>query len=152
MYGKCLHVWFPTQLSTRVVISAPFHPACLVGCGALRLHGISSVIAIFTKSNHDPTIFSTAVEYPYCYLKRKLLIMSSPSESHSLVFIVIPLLIVVYIGNLLHNVYYNLHRHPLAHIPGPKLAAATYLYQTYYSLVGGSRYYIEIAAMHKKYG
>jgi hypothetical protein len=47
---------------------------------------------------------------------------------------------------------YNLYFHPLAHIPGPKLAAATYLYQTYYSLVGGSHYYIIIKQLHEKYG
>src|SRR5450432_3621299 len=37
-------------------------------------------------------------------------------------------------------------------IPGPKVAAATYLYQTYYSLIGGSRYYIQIGKLHEKYG
>lgn len=59
--------------------------------------------------------------------------------------------VLIVIGSL-QNVFYNLFRHPLAHIPGPKLAAATYLYQTYYGLVGGSRYYQEIARLHDKYG
>lgn len=56
---------------------------------------------------------------------------------------------------VLHRVYrifYDLKRHPLAHIPGPKLAAITYLYQTYYSLVGGSRYYVKVGELHEKYG
>ena len=52
-----------------------------------------------------------------------------------------------------YKIFYNLYLHPLAHVPGPKLAAATYLYQTYHSLNGGkSRYYLKIAEMHKKYG
>jgi hypothetical protein len=45
-------------------------------------------------------------------------------------------------------VYYDLYLHPLAHIPGPKLAATTYLYQTYFSL----RFYIQIGKLHEKYG
>jgi hypothetical protein len=47
------------------------------------------------------------------------------------------LVLTVYLGSLVHRVLYNLYQHPLAHIPGPKLAAATYLYQTYYALAGG---------------
>ncbi|OCK73238.1 cytochrome P450 [Lepidopterella palustris CBS 459.81] len=58
----------------------------------------------------------------------------------------------ILIGSYVQHVLFNLYRHPLAHIPGPKIAAATYLYQTYYSLVGGSRYYIKIGKLHDKYG
>jgi hypothetical protein len=47
---------------------------------------------------------------------------------------------------------YRLIFHPLARIPGPKLAAATFFYQTYYSLVPASRYYAQIGKLHKKYG
>jgi hypothetical protein len=63
------------------------------------------------------------------------------------------LVLTIYVGSLAHRVLYNLYQHPLAHIPGPKLAAATYLYQTYYALAGGkSRYYIKVSELHKKYG
>jgi hypothetical protein len=55
-------------------------------------------------------------------------------------------------GSVCYSVIYNLYFHPLEDIPGPKLAAATYLYQTYFSLVSGSRYYKQIAKLHKKYG
>jgi hypothetical protein len=42
--------------------------------------------------------------------------------------------------------------HPLAHFPGPKIAAASYLYEAYYDwwLVG--RYGKVIARMHESYG
>jgi hypothetical protein len=42
--------------------------------------------------------------------------------------------------------------HPLAHFPGPKIAAASYLYEAYFDwwLVG--RYGKVIADMHKAYG
>jgi hypothetical protein len=42
--------------------------------------------------------------------------------------------------------------HPLAHFPGPKFAAATYLYEAYHDwwLVG--RYGKVISRMHERYG
>ena len=42
--------------------------------------------------------------------------------------------------------------HPLSHIPGPKLAAATYLPEFYYDVVKFGCYTKEIAKMHEKYG
>jgi hypothetical protein len=50
-------------------------------------------------------------------------------------------------------IFYNLSPfHPLARFPGPKIAAASYLYEAYYDwwLVG--RYGHEIRRMHEKYG
>jgi hypothetical protein len=56
-------------------------------------------------------------------------------------------------GSVLFVVCRRLFFHPLAHIPGPKLAATTWLYQSYYSLAGGqSRYYKEIERLHGIYG
>jgi hypothetical protein len=52
----------------------------------------------------------------------------------------------------LYRIFYDLKLHPLSHIPGPKLAAITYLYQTYYSIVGGSRFYIQVGKLHERYG
>jgi hypothetical protein len=49
-------------------------------------------------------------------------------------------------------IVYRLHFHPLAKVPGPKIAAITWLYQTYYSLVGGSRFYLQIEHLHQTYG
>jgi len=73
-------------------------------------------------------------------------------ESYSISALVAGAVVLIGISSLLQRVFYNLYLHPLAHIPGPKIAAATYLYQTYYSLVGGSRYYIQIEKLHHEYG
>jgi hypothetical protein len=77
----------------------------------------------------------------------------SQSETPNFSFVAITLVVFLYAASLVQRVLYNIYRHPLAHIPGPKLAAATYIYQTYFSFHNGkSRYYIQIADLHKKYG
>jgi hypothetical protein len=73
-------------------------------------------------------------------------------SQYSVAFAALCLTVLLFIGSIVNTLLYNLYRHPLAHFPGPKLAGATYLYQTYFSLIGGSKYYIEIAKMHEKYG
>ena len=55
-------------------------------------------------------------------------------------------------ASILGVIVYRLYFHPLAKVPGPKLAAITWLYQTYYSFVGGSRFYLEIEKLHQIYG
>lgn len=47
---------------------------------------------------------------------------------------------------------YNLFFHPLKHIPGPKLAAATYFPEFYYDVVKFGRYTNRIKEMHEQYG
>jgi hypothetical protein len=42
--------------------------------------------------------------------------------------------------------------HPLAHIPGPRLAAATYLPEFFHDTVKFGRYTRQITRMHEKYG
>jgi hypothetical protein len=61
-------------------------------------------------------------------------------------------LVIYFVIHRIYRAFYDLTSHPLAHIPGPRLAAITYLYQTYYSLVGGSRFYIQIGKLHEKSG
>jgi hypothetical protein len=56
------------------------------------------------------------------------------------------------IARILYVVCYRLVFHPLAGIPGPKLAAVTFLYQTYFSFAHGSRFYEQIGKLHTKYG
>ena len=49
--------------------------------------------------------------------------------------------------------FYNISSlHPLSGIPGPKLAAATYLPEFYYDVVKYGCYTKEISKMHEKYG
>jgi hypothetical protein len=86
-------------------------------------------------------------------VRRKVFaIMETSEKPYGLSYLSLCLVLLSFIVSLAYRAFYNLYRHPLAHIPGPKLAASTYLYQTYFSLVGGSRYYIQIAEMHRKYG
>jgi hypothetical protein len=73
-------------------------------------------------------------------------------EGYSSTFVIGCSILLYIIGHRIYRIFYDLYLHPLAHIPGPKLAAITYLYQTYYSLVGGSRFYIQIGKLHQKYG
>lgn len=47
---------------------------------------------------------------------------------------------------------YNLFFHPLSYIPGPKLAAATYLPEFYCDVVRSGRYTTYIRQMHEQYG
>jgi len=70
----------------------------------------------------------------------------------SLIPLTISIVLLYFITSLILKVLYNLYFHPLTHIPGPKLAASTYLYQTYYSLIGGSRFYMQISKLHSQYG
>ncbi|CRK24325.1 hypothetical protein BN1723_018135, partial [Verticillium longisporum] len=42
--------------------------------------------------------------------------------------------------------------HPLSHVPGPKLAAATYLPEFYHDVVLFGRYTNQIRRMHEQYG
>ncbi|PYH91308.1 benzoate 4-monooxygenase cytochrome P450 [Aspergillus ellipticus CBS 707.79] len=47
---------------------------------------------------------------------------------------------------------YRLYFHPLSHIPGPKLAAISYLPHFYHSVIRGGKFLWEIEKMHKQYG
>lgn len=46
----------------------------------------------------------------------------------------------------------RLYFSPISHIPGPKLAAATWWYDFYYQVVQGGKFYKKIAELHKQYG
>jgi hypothetical protein len=61
-------------------------------------------------------------------------------------FVVFPL------GLLVLRTVYHLYFHPLSKFPGPKLAAATYLYEFYYDVIKSGMYIWEIERMHERYG
>lgn len=42
--------------------------------------------------------------------------------------------------------------HPLAHIPGPRLAALTWWYEFYFDAVQPGKYVFKIQELHKQYG
>ena len=46
----------------------------------------------------------------------------------------------------------RLYFHPLAHIPGPKLAALTWWYEFYFDVIQPGRYVFKIQDLHKQYG
>lgn len=50
------------------------------------------------------------------------------------------------------KVIYNLYFHPLAKFPGPKLAAASHLYEFYWSVVRDGEFIWVLERLHKKYG
>jgi hypothetical protein len=49
-------------------------------------------------------------------------------------------------------IIYRLVWHPLASIPGPKLAASTNLYGAYHDLILGGSLVRKVAQLHEKYG
>ena len=49
-------------------------------------------------------------------------------------------------------VAYRLFWSPLSKFPGPKLAAATYLYEGYYDVIKRGKYTFKIRDLHAQYG
>ncbi|KAK3336174.1 cytochrome P450 CYP542B3 [Cercophora scortea] len=52
----------------------------------------------------------------------------------------------------LYGAFWRLYLSPVAHIPGPKLAALTWWYEFYYDIVLGGQYVFKIIELHDKYG
>ena len=50
------------------------------------------------------------------------------------------------------KVTYRLYFSPLAGFPGPRLAAATSLYEFYFGILKGGQFMWEIQRLHQKYG
>lgn len=51
-----------------------------------------------------------------------------------------------------YTVITRLYLSPLAKVPGPKLAALTYLYEWYYDIVQQGRFPFKVRDLHEKYG
>jgi len=60
------------------------------------------------------------------------------------------LLLATIIAFLFCRYIYRIYFHKLSGIPGPKLAAATHLYEAYFNLIGDG-YFKKLIPMHKKY-
>jgi hypothetical protein len=51
-----------------------------------------------------------------------------------------------------YSVIYNLYFHPLAKFPGPKITAATKLYEFYWDVIKEGQFFNEIERMHAVHG
>lgn len=60
--------------------------------------------------------------------------------------------LLVVLGWLISLAIYRLYLHPLAKIPGPKLAALTFWYECYYDVSLPGRYVFKIKELHGQYG
>ncbi|OQE88987.1 hypothetical protein PENNAL_c0015G00095 [Penicillium nalgiovense] len=63
-------------------------------------------------------------------------------------------LVVIFLIHIISTSIYRLYFSPLAlaKIPGPKLAALTFLYESYFEIVKGGQYYNHVAKLHEQYG
>lgn len=68
----------------------------------------------------------------------------------SIVAIIISIVVAILL--FLGVVLYRLFLSPISKFPGPKLAAATYLYEGYYDIVKRGKYTFKIRDLHAKYG
>ncbi|ATZ52267.1 hypothetical protein BCIN_08g00320 [Botrytis cinerea B05.10] len=60
--------------------------------------------------------------------------------------------LIVFVGWVIYTVIWRAYLSPLAQIPGPRIAALTYLYEAYYDVWLGGQYTFKIMELHKKYG
>ncbi|KAJ5668037.1 uncharacterized protein N7477_006607 [Penicillium maclennaniae] len=61
-------------------------------------------------------------------------------------------LLALAVGYLISASIYNLFFHPLRNFPGPKLAAATHIYEFYFDCIKSGKFIWEIQRMHEVYG
>lgn len=62
------------------------------------------------------------------------------------------LLVVWFIYQIARGLYNVSPLHPLSHVPGPKLAAMSLLYEFWFDMIRGGTYTQRIKEMHRVYG
>ena len=75
--------------------------------------------------------------------------MELPAPSVSLVFSALGLLL---LSRLVYLAATRLYLHPLARVPGNKLAALTHLYECYYDAVLEGKFIWKLEEFHQQYG
>ncbi|KAI9713564.1 MAG: hypothetical protein M1820_000946 [Bogoriella megaspora] len=75
--------------------------------------------------------------------------MDSLSGRNAILLLVAVLVVVVWVVG---TVVYRLFFHPLSGIPGPRLAAVTYLYEFYYDIYLSGQYNFKLKQLHEQYG
>jgi hypothetical protein len=82
--------------------------------------------------------------------------MSNPSILHSSLatasqhYIITSILLLTLVASW--KIIYRLYLHPLSKIPGPKIAAVTWLYEVYFDVWCGGKFVFEIGTLHEIYG
>jgi hypothetical protein len=61
-------------------------------------------------------------------------------------------LLVLLVLRVVVTTVYRLLFHPLAKVPGPKLAAVTWWYERYYDVYLGAQFFKQIGKLHEQYG
>jgi hypothetical protein len=64
----------------------------------------------------------------------------------------LPYIISIVVLYLLGIAAYRLYFSPIAHVPGPKLAALSRLYEFYHDCINFGQFYFHIQELHKQYG
>ena len=60
--------------------------------------------------------------------------------------------VVLLLARVVVTIIYRLFFHPLAKVPGPKLAAITWNYERYYDLYHYAQFWRKIGELHEQYG
>lgn len=74
--------------------------------------------------------------------------MDDPRRSLDLPMLALGALVLYYIARTVYRLFF----HPLARVPGPRIAAISSLYEFYWDCVKFGRYHVKIDEMHEKYG
>lgn len=65
---------------------------------------------------------------------------------------VLPIFFALVVISATYIALWRLYRHPLVQFPGPKLAALTGWYTTYYDLLKGGSMVEQLEVLHRRYG